>query len=80
MSIQTYLQLSWAPSIASAVLLVFLAAQRGLSRAPLFVAWFLVALVAQYFGAQAGAWWTLGLVLQTALAVSLLFKHQLGQL
>jgi hypothetical protein len=46
----------------------------------LLLAWFVVALVAQYFGAAASAWWILGLVLQTALAVFLLFKHQFGQL
>lgn len=46
----------------------------------MLLAWFVVALVAQYFGAAASAWWILGLVLQTALAVFLLFKHQFGQL
>ena len=81
MAIETYLQLFWAPSIASAALIVFLWAQGRLSaRAPLLLAWFVVALVAQYFGAAASAWWILGLVLQTALAVFLLFKHQFGQL
>lgn len=77
MGIETYLQLFWAPSIASAALIVFLWAQGRLpGRAPLLLAWFVVALAAQYFGAAASAWWILGLVLQTALAVFLLFKHQ----
>ena len=82
MGIETYLQLFWAPSIASAALIVILWAQGRLSgRAPLLLAWFeVLALVAQYFGAAAGAWWIFGLVLQTALAVFLLFQHQFGQL
>ena len=81
MGIETYLQLFWAPSIASAALIVFLWAQGRLSgRAPLLLAWFVVALAVQYFGAAASAWWILGLVLQTALAVLLLFKHRFGQL
>lgn len=79
MDIKTYLQLFWVPSIASAALLAFQSVQTGLSRrAPLILAWFLLALAAQYLAAPASAWWIVGLVMQTALAVFLLFKQQFG--
>ena len=82
MDLKTYFQLFWMPAIASAALMALLWAQHGLSgRAPLFFAgWFLLALVAQYLGTTTGIVWVAGLALQTALAVFLLLKHQLGQL
>ena len=81
MDIRLYLQLFWVPAIASAALMVLLWAQDGFSgRAPLFLSsWFLVALAAQYLGTTTSVW-VAGLALQTALAVFLLLKHQLGQL
>ena len=82
MDLKTYFQLFWVPAFASAALMALLWAQDGLSgRAPLFLAsWFLLALVAQYLGTTTSAVWVAGLALQTALAVLLLLKHQLGQL
>jgi hypothetical protein len=82
MDLRTYFQLFWAPAIASAVLMALLWFRDGLSgRASLFLAsWFLLALVAQYLGTTTSVVWVAGLVLQTALAVFLLLKHQLGQL
>jgi len=41
--------------------------------------WFLMALAAQYLGTTTSVW-VAGLALQTALAVFLLLKHQVGQL
>ena len=81
MALKTYFQLFWVPAIASAALMALLWAQDGLSgRAPLFLAsWFLLALVAQYLGTTTSVW-VAGLALQTALAVFLLLKQQLGQL
>ena len=81
MDIRTYLQLFWAPAMASAALMAILWAQDGLSgRAPLFLSsWFLLALAAQYLGTTKSVW-VAGLALQTALAIFLLLKHQLGQL
>ena len=81
MDLKTYFQLFWVPAIASAALMALLWAQDGFSgRAPLFPAsWFLSALIAQYLGTPTGVWWVAGLALQTALAVFLLLKHQLGQ-
>jgi hypothetical protein len=80
MDIKTYLQLFWVPAIASAALMALLWAQDRLSgRTPLFLSsWFLLALVAQYLGTTGV--WVAGLGLQTALAIFLLLKHQLGQL
>jgi hypothetical protein len=82
MDLRTYFQLFWVPAIASAALIALLSAVDGLSgRALLLVAsWFLLALVAQYFGTRTGVMWVAGLALQTALAVFLLVKHQLNQL
>ena len=80
MDIKIYFQLFWVPATASAVLLALLWAEDRLSRrAPLFLAsWFLLALAAQYLGTTGV--WVIGLALQTALAIVLLLKHQLGQL
>ncbi len=82
MDLKTYFQLFWVPAIASTALMVLLWAQDELSgRAPLFlVGWFLLALTAQYLGTLASALWLVGLALQTALALFLLLKHQLGEL
>ena len=82
MDLRTYFQLFWGPAIASAALIALLWAQDGLSgRNPLFLAsWFLLALAAQYLGTTTSVLWVAGLALQTALAVFLLLKHQLGQL
>jgi hypothetical protein len=82
MDISDYFQLFWVPAIASAGLMGFLWAQGVLTgRAPLVLGcWFLLALAAQYLGTLAGAWWIAGLGLQTALAVFLLVKIQIGQL
>ena len=82
MDLKTYFQLFWVPAIASAALIALLWAQDGLSgRTPLFLAgWFLVALVAQYFGTNSiSVVWVAGLALQTALAVFLLLKHQIDE-
>ena len=80
MDIRTYFQLFWVPALASAALMALLWAQDGLSgRAPLFLAsWFLLAFAAQCLGTTSV--WVVGLALQTALAIFLLLKHQLGQL
>ena len=80
MDIRTYFQLFWVPALASAALMALLWAQDGLSgRAPLFLAsWFLLALAAQCLGTTSV--WVVGLALQTALAIFLLLKHQLGHL
>jgi hypothetical protein len=82
MDIKTYFQLFWVPAIASAALMALLWARDGLSgRAPLFLSgWFLLALAAQYLGTTTSSVWVAGLALQTALAVFLLLKHQLGRL
>jgi hypothetical protein len=82
MDLRTYFQLFWIPAIASAALMAVLWLRDGLSgRAPLLVAsWFLVAFFAQYLGTTTSVVWVAGLALQTALAVFLLLKHQLGQL
>jgi hypothetical protein len=79
MDIKIYFQLFWVPAIASAALLALLWAQDELSgRARLFFAsWFLLALAAQRLGTT--GLWVVGLALQTALAIFLLLKHQLGQ-
>jgi hypothetical protein len=81
MDLRTYFQLFWLPAIASAVLMGLLWARDGLSgRAPLFLGtWFSLALVGQYFGTTTSVMWLAALVLQTALAVFLLLKHQLDQ-
>jgi len=81
MDFKTYFQLFWVPAIASAALMALLWAQDGLSgRASLFLAsWFLLALAAQYLGTTTSVWGA-GLALQTALAIFLLLKHQLGQI
>lgn len=77
MDFRTYFQLFWVPAIASAALLALLWAQ---GRAPLFLAsWFLLALAAQYLAATTSLW-VAGLSLQTALAIFLLLKHQLGEI
>ena len=79
MDLRTYFQLFWIPAIASAMLMALLWAQKG--RAPLFlIGWFLFALVAQYLGTIAGAWWVACLALQAILAVFLLLEQHLGQL
>jgi hypothetical protein len=80
MDIKIYFQLFWIPAIASAALMALLWAQDGLSgRARLFLpSWFLLALAAQYLGTSGV--WVVGLALQTALAIVLLLKQQLGQL
>jgi hypothetical protein len=82
MDLKTYFQLFWLPAVASAALMVFLWTQDGLfGRTPLFLAgWFLVALAAQYLATTTSAMWLAGLALQTALAIFLLLKHQLGKL
>jgi hypothetical protein len=81
MDLKTYFQLFWIPAIASAALMALVWAQGALSgRAPLFLAWFLLAFAAQYFGTIASVLWVVGLALQTALAAFLLLKHRLGQL
>jgi hypothetical protein len=79
MDLRTYLQLFWLSAIVSAALMVMLWTLGGLSRrAQAFVAaWFLLALAAQYLGA-ANSVWIGGVVLQTALAVFLLLKYQVG--
>jgi hypothetical protein len=80
MDLKIYFQLFWVPAVASAALMALLWAQDVLSeRARLFLAgWFLLALAAQYLGTS--GLWVAGLALQTALAIFLLLKHQLGQL
>jgi len=80
MDLKTYFQLFWVPAIASAALITLSWAQDGLSeRQRLFLpGWFLLALAAQYLGASSV--WVAGLALQTALAIFLLLKRQLGQL
>ena len=80
MDLRTYFQLFWVPAIASAVLMALLWNQRGLSgRAALFLtSWFALALAAQYGGTTASVVWVAGLASQTALAIFLLLKHQLG--
>jgi hypothetical protein len=82
MDLKSYFQLFWVPAVASAALMVLFWAQNGLSgRTPALLAiWFLVALAAQYLGTTSGVVWVAGLALQTALAVFLLLKHQLGQI
>ena len=81
MDFRTYFQLFWVPAIVSAALMAFRSTQDGLSgRAPLLLAsWFLLALAAQYLGTTTSVW-VAGLALQTALAIFLLLKHQLGLL
>ena len=81
MSLRDYLQLFWAPAIASALLLTLLWAQDELSgRVTWFVVgWFLLALAAQYLATSTGVW-ILGLALQTALAIFLLLKQQISGL
>ena len=82
MDLKTYFQLFWVPALMSAVLIAILWAQGGLSgRPPLFFAgWFVLALSAQYLGTTTSVVWVAGLASQTALAVFLLLKQQLGQL
>lgn len=82
MDLKTYFQLFWVPAIASAALMAFLWVQDELpGRAPFFLAgWFLLALTAQYLGTIAGLLWIVGVALQTALALFLLLKHQVGPL
>jgi hypothetical protein len=80
MDLRTYFQLFWVPAVASAALMALLWARDGLSGQPLFLAsWFLLAVAAQYFGTTTSVLWVVGLALQTALAIFLLLKHQLGQ-
>jgi hypothetical protein len=82
LNIRTYLQLFWAPAVASAALMALLWAQDGLSgQKPLFLsAWFLLALAAQYYFEPSTAVWVAALACQTALAVFLLLKHRIGQI
>ena len=72
-----YFQLFWLPTGASAVLLLILWVYDTLPRrAPAFVGWFLFAIGLQYIAPSPLAW-VCGLVMQTALAVTLLVRHQL---
>ncbi len=82
MDLKTYFQLFWVPAVASAALLLLLCLRDELSRrVRWFVAgWFVAALAAQASGRPSGIVWVAGLVLQTALAVFLLLKHQAEQL
>jgi hypothetical protein len=82
MDLKTYFELFWVPAIASAALMALLWAQGGISGRPSwFIAgWFLLALAAQYLATTTSLVWVAGLTLQTALAVFLLLKQQLGQL
>ena len=75
-----YFQLFWIPAVASVLLLVLLWAQNELAgrAAWLLGGWFLLALAAQYLAPTTGAW-IVGLALQTALAIFLLLKQQLGR-
>lgn len=75
-----YFQLFWVPTGVSAVLLLLLWAYDCLPRhAPAFVGWFLLAMGLQFFAPIPSAW-VCGLLLQTALAVVLLTKHQLERI
>ena len=82
MDLTTYFELFWAPAIASAILLVLLWTQTGLTGRSQFIlaTWFLLALMAQYMGTLASATWIAGFVLQAILAVSLLLKVRTDQL
>jgi len=81
MSLRDYLQLFWAPAIASALLLILLWAQNELSRRVTWfvIGWFLLALAAQYLATSTGVW-ILGLASQTALAIFLLLKQHVSGL
>jgi hypothetical protein len=81
MDLRTYFHLFWLPAIVSAALMVILWTLGGLAqRAQASLAgWFLFAVAAQYLG-TANSVWIVGVALQTALAVFLLLKYQVGEL
>jgi hypothetical protein len=80
MTLRDYFLVFWAPAIASALLLALLWARDELSgRLSWFlIGWFLAALTAQYLAAATTTVWIVGLALQTALAIFLLLKQQIG--
>ncbi len=73
-----YFQLFWLPTGISAGLLLVLWMQDSVNgrAVTVFLSWFLLAGLLQYFGPFASAW-ALGLALQTVLAIVLLVKRQL---
>jgi hypothetical protein len=80
MDLKTYFELFWIPAVASAALMALLWIRGRISAPPMFLTtWFLLAFAAQYFRTTTSVW-VAGLALQTALAIVLLLKHQLGQL
>ena len=82
MDLRFYFQLFWLPAFASAALLALLRLRDDLSGRgqALALAWFLLAVSAQYLWPAASAVWAAGLAMQTVLAVCLLLKQQLDSL
>ena len=76
-----YFQLFWLPTALSAGLLALLWVNDCLhGRMPgVFAGWFLTAIALQLFALTTGMW-ALGLLLQTALSITLLVKQQLERL
>ena len=73
-----YFKLFWLPALISAGLFALMWLRSTPPRhAPLFGGWFAVAMLLQYFAPVGGAW-VLGLLMQTALAIVLLLRYQLG--
>lgn len=73
-----YFQLFWLPTLLAAALTIGIWTHEGLSRrAALCAGWCSAAALLQYFAPVSGAW-ALGLLMQTALAIVLLLRRQLG--
>lgn len=80
LAVAFYFQLFWVPTGVSAILLLLLWVYDSLPRhAPGFVAWFLLAIGLQFFATIPLAW-VCGLLMQTALAVVLVIRHQLERI
>ena len=76
--LQVFPFLGWTAAITSAVLLVVLWDSGELRRRAVLVSWFLVAAYGQFLGGSM-TMSTVGLVLQTALAIYLLVRYRLSR-
>lgn len=73
-----YFMIFWIPAVASGLLLALARSNGLIGRPVLMLAWFVLALSLQIWGALFSPVWAIGLVLQTILAISLSIRLQLG--
>lgn len=76
--LKVYFLIFWIPAATSAVTLLAMWTSGMLLRPTLFLSWFLAALLLQFGAALLSPAWAIGLVLQTALAISLAIKWKPG--